>query len=138
MSLLLLSFVGACSNVAPAEDAQVPSTPPDRVDVVYFYDSKICQCQIAPGERIQSDLFINFGGDLGSGKLTYKAIDLATDNTTMAARYGTTEQSLFLNIVRGDQEQIVPLPELFLVKDNEEALDRLINNRIPLYLSGAQ
>ena len=128
----------ACSSAEPVPEAQSTPTPPDRVDIVYFYDSNICHCQIAPGERIQSDLFINFSGDLASGKLTYKAVDLATDNTTIAARYGATEQMLFLNIVRGDQEQIVPMPELILVKDDEAALDRLINNRIPLYLSGAQ
>ncbi len=137
VSLMLLSIVAGCSNTEVAPVSQAIPTPPDRVDVVYFYDSKICLCQIAPGERIQSDLFINLGGDLASGKLTYQAIDLATDNTTMAARYGATSQSLFVNLVRGDKEQIIALPELTLVKDDEDALDRLINNRIPIYLNGS-
>lgn len=140
LSLALLVLLTACSNQAPTvEPTNEYLNPPDRVDVVYFYDSDICHCQIAPGERIQSDLFINFGGELASGKLTYQSIDLATtDNATVAARYGATSQSLFVNIVSGENEQIIAMPELLLVKDDNEAIDRLINNRIREYLDGAE
>jgi hypothetical protein len=138
--MLALSLMSACSQSAPTTATQpaVP-VPPDRVDVVYFYDSKICQCQIAPGERIRSDLFINFGGELSSGKLTFQSIDLAsTDNATIATKYGATSQSLFVNIVRAGKEHIIALPEILLVKDDNEALDRLINNRITRYLAGEE
>jgi hypothetical protein len=84
-------------------------------------------------------LFINFGGELSSGKLTYQSIDLAnTDNATATARYGATSQSLFVNIVRAGQEHIITIPEILLVKDDNEALDRLINNRITRYLAGEE
>jgi hypothetical protein len=138
LSFFLFGLLSSCAEPEGVDISKEPLSPPDRVDVVYFYDSEICHCQIAPGERIQSDLFINFSGELAIGKLTYQAIDLATDNTTMAAKYGATSQSLFVNIVRAGKEQIIAMPELLLVKDDSEAIDRLINNRIREYLDGTE
>jgi hypothetical protein len=137
LSLLAFALLSACSNPVPAATPKEPLSPPDRVDLVYFYDSKICRCQIAPGERIQSTLFINFGGELASGKLTYQSIDLNdANNAATANKYGATSQSLFINVVRGDAEHIIAVPEILLVKDDDEAIDRLVNNRIRAYLDG--
>jgi hypothetical protein len=138
--LLALGWLTACSNPAqPSNPVKEPVSPPDRVDVVYFYDSEICHCQIAPGERIQSTLFINFGGDLASGKLTYQSVDLNdANNASIITKYGATSQSLFLNVVRGDTEQIVAVPEILLVKDDNDALDRLVINRVTRYLAGEE
>jgi len=137
VSLFLLSLLAGCGSKAPGSAGQPQLTPPDRVDLVYFYDSKICLCQLAPGEHIQSILFIDFNGEMASGKLTYKMVDLATDNSTLPAKYGTNSQSLYATIVRGDQEKTIAVPELLVVKFDEEATDRLIKNRVTLYLSGA-
>lgn len=138
--LLALGWLTACSNQAQSSGpVKEPVSPPDRVDVVYFYDSEICHCQIAPGERMQSTLFINFGGDLASGKLTYQNIDLNdTNNEAIINKYGATSQSLFLNVIRGNTEQIVAVPEILLVKDDNEAIDRLIISRVTRYLSSEE
>jgi hypothetical protein len=138
--LMSLGWLTACSNPAQsATPVKEPLSPPDRVDVVYFYDSKICECQVAPGQRIQSTLFINFGGDLASGKLTYENIDLNdANNAAIITKYGATFQSLFINVVRGNTEHIVAVPEILLVKDDNQALDRLIINRVSMYLSGEE
>jgi len=139
LSLLAFALLSACSNPVPPTAPKEPPIPPDRVDLVYFYDSKICHCQIAPGERIQSTLFINFGGDLASGKLTYQTIDLNdANNAATVNKYGAISQSLFINVVRGDAEQIIAVPEILLVKDDNEALDRLVNTRMREYLAGEE
>jgi hypothetical protein len=136
--LLTLGLMSACSNAAQsATPVKEPTVSPDKVEVVYFYDSEICHCQIAPGERIQSTLFINFGGDLSSGKLTYQMIDLTdSTNADIVSKYQATAQSLFISVIRGDSEQIIAVPEILLVKDDDEAIDRLIINRVNRYLSG--
>lgn len=138
LSLLMLGWLTACSNSAPASNrANDQLSPPDRVEVVYFYDSKICQCEKLPGEHIQSTLFINFSSELASGKLTYQMVDLNDrNNTAIASQYGATSLSLFLKVVRADDQQIVAVPEILLVKDDYDALDRLVNNRISEYLYG--
>ena len=138
--LSLLALVSACSN--PGREATTtdkPISPPDRVDVVYFYDSDICSCQIAPGDQIQGTLFINFNGDLISGKLTYQSVDLTDQkNAAIISKYGATSQSLFINLVRGGSERIIAMPEMLVVKDDDEALSRLIITRIQLYLDGEE
>ena len=135
---LLPGFLIACKTPAPAATTpEAPPIPPDRVDVVYFYDSEICHCQIVPGDQIQSALFINFGGEEASGKLTYRSIDLTdANNAAIVSKYGATSQMLFIDLVRGDSEQIVAVPEILLLKDDEEALGRLVVDRVQQYLAG--
>jgi hypothetical protein len=82
---------------------------------------------------------VNFGGDLASGKLTFQSIDLNDkNNATIAYKYGATSLSLFINIVRINTEHVIAVPEISLVKDDEPALERLINNRIQRYLDGEE
>jgi hypothetical protein len=137
---LALILMSACLKPAPAMDIQAaPPGTPDRVDVVYFYDSKICQCQAVPGEHIQSTLLTNFLIELTSGKLTFQSIDLNDPNgAAIANKYGATSLSLFVDVVRGDTEHIVPIPEIVLVKDDNEALDKLVIDRISKYLTGEE
>jgi hypothetical protein len=138
--MLAISLISACSKPAPAADTRAaPPVPPDRVDVVYFYDSEVCHCQIAPGEHIQTTLFINFSGEEATGKLTYQMIDLNDkNNVAIVNKYGATSLSLFINVVRANTENVIAVPEILLVKDDDEALARLVNNRIREYLYGEE
>jgi len=138
--MLAISFISACNKPAPVADTQAaPPVPPDRLDVVYFYDSEICHCQIAPGEHIQTTLFINFSGEQAAGKLSYQMVDLNDkNNVAIVSKYGATSLSLFINVVRANTENIIAVPEISLVKDDNEALDRLVNNRIREHLYGEQ
>ena len=138
--LLALGLLSACSGTSPAANPpEEPLSPPDRVDVVYFYDSKVCLCHAAICEDIQSTLFLHFGGELTSGKLTLQCIDLDDkNNAAIVYKYGATSLSLFINLVRGDTEQIINVPEIILVKDDNAALDRLVSNRVGEYLGGEE
>ena len=138
LSLLVLSLLSACYKQVPVTPKE-PLGPPDRIDIVYFYDSKVCHCHVAAGEHIQSTLFINFNGELTSGKLTFQIIDLdEKNNAAIIYKYGATSLSLFINLVRANTEHIVAVPEILLVKDDDEALDRLVNTRIRGYLEGEE
>ena len=138
VSLLALGLLSACSSATPAANQpQEPLGPPDRVDLVYFYDSQICHCQGVIGDNINATLFVNFNGELTSGKLTYKSLDLNDrKNATVAYKYGATPESLFINIVRANNEHFIAVPEIMLVKDDDNALDRLVKNRIQQALDG--
>jgi len=138
LSLLALALLSACYKQAPVTPKE-PLGPPDRIDIVYFYDSKVCHCHVAAGEHIQSTLFINFNGEMASGKLTFQIIDLdEKDNAAIIYKYGATSLSLFINLVRANTEHIVAVPEILLVKDDDEALDRLVNTRIQHALDGKE
>ena len=140
LCLLTLSLLSACSNPGPAATPpSEPPAPPDRVDVVYFYDSRICNCQIAPGEHIKTTLFVNFNREQAAGKLTYQMVDLNDkNNNATIIKYGAVSLSLFINVLRANTENIIAVPEISLVKDDNEALDRLVNNRIREYLYGEE
>ena len=136
--MLAINLISACSQPVPATNTPVaPLTPPDRVDVVYFYDSEICHCQGVIGDNINATLFVNFNGELTSGKMTYQSLDLADKaNTTITHKYGATPESLFINIVRANNEHFIAVPEIMLVKDDDNALDRLVKNRVQQALDG--
>ena len=128
--MIMFGVLSSCSSPAPVE----PTQPPDRVDVVYFYDSEICQCEAAPGVRIQGTLYINFSKELANGQLTFQSIDINDPNyAAITNKYRAKSLSLFLNVVRGDTEQTVAVPEIVLVKDDDEAIGRLIVDRISKY-----
>jgi len=136
--MLAINLISACSQPVPATNTPVaPLTPPDMVDILYFYDSDICHCQGVIGDNINATLFVNFNGELTSGKLTYKSLDLNDGkNATVAYKYGATPESLFINIARGNNEHFIAVPEITLVKDDDDALDRLVKNRIQQALDG--
>jgi hypothetical protein len=138
LSLLALGLLSACSSPTPAANpANEPSIPPDRVDVVYFYKGEDCHCQEVVGENIQATLFVNYNIELTSGKLTFQSLNLDdTENAAIAYKYDATPESLFINIVRADREHIIAVPEIFLVKDDDEALFKLVNTRIQQALDG--
>jgi hypothetical protein len=138
--LLALGLLTACSSPARiANSPQEPPIPPDRVDVVYFYSGEECHCQEVVGNDINGILIMYFNGELTGGKLTFQSLDLDDNkNTTMAQKYGATPQSLFINIVRGDTEHIIAVPEILLVKDDFVSLDNLVNTRIQKALDGEE
>jgi hypothetical protein len=139
LSLLAFVLLSACANPVPATTPKEPLVPPDRVDVIYFYKYEDCPCQEVVGEHINTTLFMNFNGELSSGKLTFQSLNLDDkENVTIANKYGATPVSLFINIVRANNEHIIAVPEIFLVKDDEPALGRLINGRIQRYLDGEE
>ena len=138
LSLLALGLLYACSSPAPpGNPTQELLSPPYRVDVLYFYKGDDCHCQEVVGDNINATLFINFNGELISGKLTFQSLNLDDqENATIAYKYGAVPVSLFLNIVRADNEYFVPVPEILLVQDDDEALDKLVNTRIRQALDG--
>jgi hypothetical protein len=140
LSLLALGLLSACYNPAPTTNIpKEPLGPPDRVDVVYFYKGEDCHCQEVVGENIQATLFVNYNIELTSGKLTFQSLNLDDKkNATIAYKYDATPVSLFINIVRADREHIIAVPEIFLVKDDDEALDKLVNTRIQQALDGEE
>ena len=138
-SLLALSFLSACYSPAPAANPpQEPLGPPDRVDVVYFQQGKPCHCIAVVGEAIQATMFIYFQEEQSSGKLTFQMVDLdKEENRGIAKKYNAAPFSLFINMVRGDSEHIVAVPEIWLpTGGGRDNLDEFLKNKIEKSLNG--
>ena len=137
-SLVLLVLLSACSNQTPTEE---PATeylnPPDRVDVVYFHLGEACACMDPAGDSIQSMIFFNFQDEVVNGTLTFQRLRLdEINNADIAAKYNATPVSLFLNIVRGDTEQVVAVPEIWPIRYESEAIADLVEHKIRQSLEG--
>jgi hypothetical protein len=139
LSLLALGLLSACSNPVPA--ATPPnelSGPPDRVDIIYFQQGKPCHCIAVVGETIQAITVVYFSEQLASGKLTLQMIDLdKKENAAIAKKYNAAPFSLFINVVRGDSEHIVAVPEIWLpTGGGRDDLEEFLKSKIEKSLSG--
>jgi hypothetical protein len=142
LPLLVLSVVGllcACGNPAPATTPpKEPSGPPDRVDIVYFQQGKPCHCIAVVGETIQATMFLYFQEEQSSGKLTFQVVDLdKNENAAIAKKYNAAPFSLFINVVTGDSEHIVAVPEIWLpTGGGRDNLEEFLKSKIEKSLSG--
>jgi hypothetical protein len=140
--LLILSVVGLlCSCGSPAPAANPPGEsagPPDRVDIVYFQQGKPCHCIAVVGETIQATMFLYFQDKQSSGKLTFQIVDLdKSENATIAKKYNAAPFSLFINVVRGDSEHIVAVPEIWLPTGGGiDKLEEFLKSKIEKSLNG--
>jgi len=135
--LFLLGLVIACSDKTTVPDTQASPTPPDRVDVVYFHLGEACACMDPAGDSIQSMIFFNFQDEVVNGKLTFQRLRLdEINNSDIVAKYNATPVSLFINIVRGDTEQIIAVPEIWPIRYESETIANLVEYKIRQSLEG--
>ena len=138
LSILVFGLLSACTGPA-AEPTKGPLGPPDRVDVVYFHVGEACACMDSMGDCIQSTLFLNFQDELASGRLTFQRLKLDDeDNATLALKYNATPVSLFINVVRGDAEHIIAVPEIWPIRYESDALEELVKSKIRQSLEGKE
>jgi hypothetical protein len=138
LSLLALGLLSACSNPVPAATPKEPSGPPDRVDIVYFQQGKPCHCIAVVGETIQATMFLYFQEEQSSGKLTFQVVDLdMEENAAIAKKYNAAPFSLFINVVTGDSEHIVAVPEIWLpTGGGRDNLEEFLKSKIEKSLNG--
>jgi hypothetical protein len=138
LSLLALGLLSACSNPVPAATPKEPSGPPDRVDIVYFQQGKPCHCIAVVGETIQTTMFLCFQEEQSSGKLTFQVFDLdKNENAAIAKKYNAAPFSLFINVVTGDSEHIVAVPEIWLpTGGGRDNLEEFLKSKIEKSLNG--
>src|SRR4030066_318054 len=132
LALLVFVLLPACSSLAPAMNRpEEQARPPDRVDVVYFHLGEACRCMDPTGECIYATIWLNFQDELASGRLTFQRLKLDDeDNATLAVKYNATPFSLFINVVRGDTEHIIAVPEIWPIRYENEALAELVKSNI--------
>ena len=132
LALLVFGLLSACSIQAPAaEPTEESLSPPDRVDIVYFNLGEACYCMDPMGSCIHRTIFLNFSEELGSGKLTFQSLGLDDeDNIAIAEKYNATPFSMFINIVRGDTENITAVPEIWPIRYDCDALEELVKSKI--------
>jgi len=118
-------------------EAEKPSNTTDRVDVVYFHRANQCHCMQVIEENIHNTVLLNFQKELDSGKLTFTS--LASDdraNAAMVKKYNTGLFGLFITIVKGKTEKIVPVEEIWSMTGDEVKYKEYVKNIIAQSLEG--
>jgi len=120
---------------AASENTQYNS--PDRVDVVYFQSGKPCHCMAVIGENVQSIVIFDFLEEYSEGKLTFALLDSSDEaNYEIAMKYNTGPFGLFITIVQGETERIVPVEELWSMTGDEEKYKAYVKDIIAKSLKG--
>jgi hypothetical protein len=87
------------------------------------------------GDTIQVIAFLYFQDEQSNGKLTFQMVDLdKQENIDIVKKYNAAPFSLFLNEVRGDQEKIIAVTELWSTP--RDAIEELVKHKIEQSLNG--
>jgi hypothetical protein len=116
-------------TLAPAPEQ--PSKLPDRVDVVYFHSGNQCHCMQVVEDNIQMTVLKNFPEELTCKKLTFTS--LASDdgaNAEVVRKYNTGPFGLFITIVKGQTEKIVPVEEIWAMTGDEAKFNEFVRSAI--------
>ena len=146
--ILIVGLLSACANPAPSPDKSAqapevtpiisePSGEPDRVDVVYFHRKNPCHCMAVVGDYIHGTVFLNFGSELASGKLTFRTI-VSDDkaNADMVKKYKANLFQLFITEVRGETEKTYSVDEIWGLTGDPDKLKEFVKTTIEKSLKG--
>jgi hypothetical protein len=125
------------TTTVPVPAPSQQSNLPDRVDVVYFQRGKPCACIAVIGENIQAVVLKDFMEESTAGKLTYTLLDSSDRaNIAIVRKYNTPPFGLFLTLVKGTTEKIVPVEEIWAMTGDEAKYKEYVKNAIAKSLKG--
>ncbi len=119
--ILLLSVITACGgSVDETTTSSLPSSPPDRVEVNYFYaPAGACLCLRLATEWIDTTITTDYKNQLDSGKLTYNRYDTKDPaNSAVMAEFYATSYSLYITVVRGSDKSTHMVSGIWLYMDH--------------------
>jgi hypothetical protein len=123
----------------PPPVTRQPAGPPDKVEVAYFYKSipPPCECLAHAGEYVKTTMTGDFAREIESGKLVfhYLASDQA-QNTKMVKKYNPAPFSLWINVTRGESEQMYSVDMIWEYLYDEPRFKQTIRDYVGNALKG--
>lgn len=143
--IALISPLFSCAHlfseysISNAEPSAHVTGPADKVELVYFHNSRRCEACTYAQERISYLVKTFFTDELASGKLAFEIYDLG-DNASAAAaqKYSAIGSQLFINSIIEGSEHVRYVEEIWYwgCIDNEEVFDKTIKDVISKGLYG--
>jgi hypothetical protein len=99
---------------------------PDRVELIYFHTGNPCHCMAVVGDNIKYAVDTYFKDEVASGQVVLTMV-VADDpaNAGMMKKYDAMVFSLFIREVRGDNERVYPVGEIWEMTGDSNK-DRLV------------
>jgi len=100
---------------------------PDRVEMIYFHTKNPCHCMAVVGDNIKYAVDTYFKDEMASGRVTLTMI-VSDDpaNAELVKKYDAMVFSLFIREVRGDNERLYPVGEIWEMTGDANK-DRLVD-----------
>jgi hypothetical protein len=124
------------SSAAVQDDSTVL---PDRVDVVYFHQAQRCPTCLCFEERVRYVVGTYFQNELDSGRMTFGVYDISDrNNDAIVNKYGAVGSQLFINTVRGGNDNIKDIQEIWSwnCRGDKPGFDQQVRNVIQQSLNG--
>lgn len=152
-SLLVLVVIGlftGCATPAPAQTGEsdpqavqvAPSegqktSPPDRLEIVYFHRANPCHCMAVVEGYIKQVIYLDFASEEASGKIVYRSV-VSDDpaNKELVKKYRAYLFQLFFTEYRGKQERTYPVDQIWALRDDPEKLKSFLRETIAKSLKG--
>jgi hypothetical protein len=116
---------------------ETPSIQADRVELVYFHRAQRCASCIYAEEGVRYTLQKYFEEELANSIVSFEVYDLGEEkNAAVIKKYGAYTSSLFINVIRGDRDNIEEVNEIWLVLGDDEAFTETVKSRIEETLMG--
>ncbi len=131
-------ILSACGT--PADTANttspIPSGPPDKVEVTYFYESDACFCLGLATEWINDTISADYQSYIGSGKLVYNSYDTTDSaNAAMMEQFNAPSVSFFITTIHGTVRNTHEVTRLWLYTDSSGE-NEMLHNKFLSVLKG--
>ena len=91
-----------------ASPVNVLKTPVDKIEVIHFHGAYRCVSCVRVGEFALKTIQEKFSEEYASGKITFREINgELPENKAIVTKYQARGSSLFINSIRGDEDNII-------------------------------
>ncbi len=136
---VLMASVEEGAPVIPSviPEPETPAIQTDRVELVYFHRSQRCASCIYAEDGVRYTLEKYFEEEMANSIVSFEVYDLGEEeNAAVIEEYGAYTSSLFINVIRGDTNNIEEVNEIWLVVGDNDAFVETVKNRIEGILIG--
>jgi hypothetical protein len=117
--------------------SQLPPGQAEHVAVVYFHRTQRCASCIEAERLTRKTLDTYFADRLKSGGMSLVVADVQKpQNAALARKYEASGSSLYLGILNGGVEYILPVNDVWLVLQNEAKFMTTLRDKINLVYGG--
>ena len=124
------------NNPSPSPTATiVPAIPADKIEVVHFHATQQCWSCITVGEYALKIIKEKFPEEYASEKIIYKDINgELKENQEIVTKYQARGSSLFINAIRGKEDNIAEDTTVWRLVTNETLFTKYFEDKLKALL----
>jgi len=127
--------IDASPNVSASSDDQnqieANQQTADKLEVYYFHGTKRCVSCLTIGEYINKTMMEYFSEEIADGRIDYMEVNIDfPENKDLARKFQASGSSLFINAIRGEDDDIQNVLEVWSLKSDENKFKSFLKQKI--------